>query len=255
MSDEGSGIGGAGSPEKGPEVRQAVISGVATAAVTAGALPLDTIGAIVAAGLGPPVALAVTSGISALHDHIAERRIGVLDEACSVANVTSQEALESIQRDPQKSLVFGLTMDAAARTIAEEKLKLLGRVLANVLATDDPTTVDRERLIIDTIASIEPPHINVLRRIEERYNPSGGYHGSVSEVALADLFSNMDEAAQFLAPILRTLNGAGLVWQQGVGGNLDDARRHTPDDLANTSTWTITSFGVTLLARLRTANS
>ena len=232
------------------KVEGALVSGATAAAVTGAVLPLAEVGNVLAAGLSPTAVLVASLGISALQHQIEGRRSAVVQDAATMADLTLEEVLEQVLSNEQKALAFGLTMDAAARTTAHEKMRLLSHALTNILIADSPDAVDRERVYLETVSRIEPPHIRVLQRVWDLEKRCGDSNDAVSEVELATLFRSEQEAAQFLLPLLQTLESSGLLWKQGIGSNYENALRETPGHPVDTSTWMTTSHGSALLDRL-----
>lgn len=90
----------------------------------------------------------------------AEHVTRMLDVASQESGYDRDTLVDRISRDDQRLIVALDAVQAAASTTMREKLPLLGTSLGR-LAADD-IKVDRERLIIQALASLEEPHVHVL---------------------------------------------------------------------------------------------
>jgi len=127
----------------------------------AGALLGGTVGAMAGAGLQPVLA-------QALHRAGAEiglwRRTSaakVLDHSSRLLGRSAEQVIDAAAGSPESAKLLADTMFAAAQTLNEEKIRALGRALANGLR-DDQARPDEEQLVVAALADVEAPHIKVL---------------------------------------------------------------------------------------------
>lgn len=201
-----------------------------------------------AAFTGDPVASAlVSTGGSALAVGLAQRvaniRWAKLDRLLAYGSRYSgldpDRLTEAVLVDEHRAEVFAQVVDAGVRTVAEEKLRLLAKVVANLADGPDEAELNTELLTVRALADIEAPHIQVLASLAGHGWPPS-----------FDIPSNL-LAGRY--PLLGVLATHGLVtteepdWRRDGGlpkpGPPAWIRR-------NAGPWRVTPFGLDLLSRL-----
>lgn len=134
----------------------ALIDGTAvilSVAIPPGA-PLIAAGATALKGVGPM-----------LQEH-QERNISLMiAEGRKETGLTADEFLEAVTSDPERLLPYVSACDAARRTALDEKVRALGRAVAN-LAQDD-ALVDDSTIWINIFAQVDAPHVRMVRALCE----------------------------------------------------------------------------------------
>jgi hypothetical protein len=123
-------------------------------------------GGSVGAGLAQaatPVAVMLTHRIfEELRMQSLQRTERVITEAALNVGVDDGTLIDELLSERRKAVLLGTALNAAARSIAEEKIAWFARCLeAGYLATDD-AVVDKETFFVDAFAEVEVPHIRVL---------------------------------------------------------------------------------------------
>ena len=130
---------------------------------------------------------------------------------------------------------------AAEGARTKEKLRLLARIVAsgsNPGAT--ATQVDRAHFLLDIVANLEPPHMEVLQKLAEQAPQGPDYDASVVGGWTARMLSQALPHLDDLAPVaLAALAGQGLVMNAQLGAAI------APES------WRLTEPGAWVLARLR----
>lgn len=86
----------------------------------------------------------------------------VLVEASSYSNKAPDEFAEIIRQDEERRLLGGIAFAAGSRTRNRDKIRGLGRALADGVLADDDARLDETHLILRAMDDLEAPHITVL---------------------------------------------------------------------------------------------
>jgi hypothetical protein len=118
-------------------------------------------GAIAGAWLGPKLKRWVRGVWAELSESVRQRQTDVLFWAIR-EGVPVDEMEARIKASKRTELLTGLALDAAWQTAWEDKVRTLGRSLAEGLLADDNAKIDTEQMIIAAIADIEGPQLAML---------------------------------------------------------------------------------------------
>jgi hypothetical protein len=118
-------------------------------------------GAIVGAAIEPGLAMLlhrVIQELSGLRSASAAQMLGGAARRLGRAPV---DMIEDALSQPRHAQLLGEAVQAAARTVNEQKLRALSRALANGLSHDE-TRLDEEQLVLSALAEVDTPHIKLL---------------------------------------------------------------------------------------------
>ncbi|MFD7026129.1 hypothetical protein [Promicromonospora sukumoe] len=104
----------------------------------------------------------------------------VLVEASSYSNKRPDELAESIRQNEERRLLGGLAFAAGSRTRNKDKIRGLGRALADGVLADDDARLDETHLILRAMDDLEAPHITVLDFLVNFY-PGKVWQGEQTE--------------------------------------------------------------------------
>jgi hypothetical protein len=145
--------------------------------------------------------------------------------------------------DPRFAALFEMALDASTRSAHDQKVRLLGRVVAQ--AANDTASVDDAGLVAATIRELEPAHVRALAILADfkgRHPDAGGIAAVIEGMAgfrtrtpekvsgssgiLRALMGTSDDVADAVSA---TLERQGLVWNDppgfGAWGITDYGRR------------------------------
>jgi hypothetical protein len=141
--------------------RAAIAGQVAAALAAAGMAISDPVVGAAAAGAVPV--------LTAMHDRWLagqrrkyERTVGTAVEESGLA---PEELASRLTSTVPRAALLGEVMDAAARTALEEKLDVLGRLLARGALADE-TSLDEELMWVRIMAQLEAPHLRALTALD-----------------------------------------------------------------------------------------
>ncbi|MCV2489447.1 hypothetical protein OF117_08705 [Geodermatophilus sp. YIM 151500] len=215
----------------------------AIASAATGVLDLATTGTPSAGVAAPLLAALVRYGLdvrSSRGERVLEataEQVGGLDRLADLA--TADEArLELTVR----------VIEAAMRTTHENKIRALGRVLANGL--DGHATVDQSQILTAALDAIEAPHVQVLAVLREQ---ADGHETEVRYADRAKLLTLTNTEIVDRLPGHRTVLGA--VTQVLAGHHLIEpvSGGVKSELLGGPGRWAITDLGRACLARLEEA--
>jgi hypothetical protein len=118
-------------------------------------------GAALGAGLGLLLEPLVKGVWAELSESARQRQTDVLFWAIR-EGIPVDEMAERISASEQTKLLTGFALSAATRTAWEDKLRTLGRSLAEGLLAEDGAKIDTEQMIIAAITDIEGPQLAML---------------------------------------------------------------------------------------------
>lgn len=164
----------------------------------------------------------------------AAEQVGGLDRLADLATA-DEGRLELIAR----------VIEAAMRTTRDEKIRVLGRVLANGVAGH--ATVDVSQILVGALDAVEAPHIQVLAMLRDNADSHTVELTGTNRVGLLTLPSGTiaDRLAgdrAVVRAVIQVLAGHHLI--EPVGGGLTYEQWGGPDR------WAITDLGRSLLRKL-----
>jgi hypothetical protein len=254
-----------------------VASNMLTAA--ASGLAGTTAGAVAAAA--SPLVTKIFATIGQRHVAQAQRSgEAVLEAALYASDLTPEQLEAAAAESAERLLLAGSALEAGTRTVNADKLRALGRALANGIKDD--ALVDPEMLAVAALADMEAPHVKVLRHVAEEWppiwsmggrRPRGGQRPQPGQPAWSakDLQAELPETSRVLDPVLATLLRHGLLAEvDQVGKAIQDAEQKRRDrERQNERTgatrydpfppkippveprWSASSFGLYVLTLLR----
>lgn len=256
-----------GESDQGPVVE---LLGQALAAVAGGHLAALAVG---------PDPLAMAAGSAAAQVTVARaaravlaRRAAKVEEMCvhaaATAGMVPQQLVDDCLADPVALELLGFAMDAAAQAIAEQKLRVIGTLLAEGVLAEDRAQLDMTYQLLRIWRDLEAPHVAVLEhmgRIDPRVPEAAGLEyqlGTYSIETLSRPDSDYHEPglphlADGMEALVAVLASHGLVeagaseerWRQWVNGAvMDHFRRPPPTDELR-----VTRLGLAVLDRYRRA--
>jgi hypothetical protein len=125
------------------------------------------LGGVIGAGLGSKLKRWVRGVWAELSASARRNQTDVLFWAIRFG-VTVEELKARINASGRTRLLTGTALDAASRTAWEDKVRTLGRSLAEGLLAEDSATIDTEQMIISAIADIEGPQLAMLELLVAR---------------------------------------------------------------------------------------
>jgi hypothetical protein len=141
------------------ERTQRVVAAAAGAAL--GGIMAGPPGAIAGAALDPMLEPLVMGIWAEFSEKARQRQVNVLISAIH-AGLPIDEMEDRINASERTQLLTGFALNAATRTAWEDKVRTLGRSLADGLLAEDSATIDTEQMIIAAIADIEGPQLAML---------------------------------------------------------------------------------------------
>jgi hypothetical protein len=205
-----------------------------------------TLGGIVGLFVGGPAGALAGAAATPVIETIVlrgrERAVRRANEALETAAVRlgldEQAFVDRALSNDGRLLLTLQVVQAASRTHWDEKVRLLGRVLADGLG--DGTRLDEAGFIAATINDIEPAHVELLAYIFERAQPR---HAVMTSSIRADL----PDFGETIFAILAALDRHGLIGEPpGLLGS-DDAGVDVD------AGWSPTGYGRKILSMLREA--
>jgi hypothetical protein len=164
---------------------------------------------------------ALDAGLLALRERRREACGYVLAVASNEANIPVDELVDALVNDPAKALLLARTLEAAADSASEAKVRVLGRGLASGAVTEDDALVMEEVGWAVMLREIEAPHLRILDYLakQDLETPGNMIVASLTELKEVSGFD------QLLGPALSMLERYSLVQTvQSLG--LDDHMRN-----------------------------
>jgi hypothetical protein len=124
--------------------------------------------------LSPQRAAVVLEWLDSWHVHDEDRGRTAFEAATEEAGTSADELLDAIMADERLTDLFRMTMELAARSGSEQKLKALGKALASGVLANDDAAYEQSLLLMRTIGQLEAPDIRVLSLVQhfERVHPT-----------------------------------------------------------------------------------
>ncbi|NYI40349.1 hypothetical protein [Demequina lutea] len=164
---------------------------------------------------------ALDTGLLALRERRRNSCGYVLAVASNEANTPIDELVEALVNNPAKALLLARTLEAAADSASEAKVRVLGRGLASGAVTEDDALVMEEVGWAVMLREIEAPHLRILDYLAKQ-DPETPGHMMVASWQDLKAVSGFDE---LLGPALSMLERNSLVQTvQSLG--LDDHMRN-----------------------------
>lgn len=141
----------------------------------------------------------------------AERFRALVEEATTRAQITPEDFLERVTREPHLHDAFTDAVQGALSTTDERKIRALARLLADGIHADD-AQVDIVRIVIRELSRLEVPHLRVLeimRNPPERENELRISPGT--SLGASNLIEFYPGATQVMDALLTHLETAGLI--------------------------------------------
>jgi AcrR family transcriptional regulator len=210
----------------------------------AGMLLAGPPGALVGAGAGVMVQRVVNAAMARRF----QRAVTAVEVAADEAGLSVEALYERLREKERLHELAAAVIAAAAETMLQAKIRALGQALARgTLATDD-AEIDREQFLVDTLADLKAPHLQVLHQVSGRYDDYGDpttpdgtpqAHGWSPDA----LRKAIPSLAPVLGPVLAILSGHDLIRNTAVGtlGYVPGPRDR----------WVLTEHGDDLLRLLR----
>lgn len=213
------------------------------ASAATGAVDLGMTGTPSAGVAAPLLAALVRFGGDARASR-QQRGARVLDRAAEKVGGLDRLAEIATADEPRLELTARV-IEAAMRTTREQKIRALGRVLANGL--DGHATVDQAQILTAALDAIEAPHIQVLVVLRDWADSHGGAIPDDQRVNLMTLVTGaiadrLPGHREILGAVLQVLAGHYLIEPVGMG--------QTYEAWGGPNRWALTQLGRALLARL-----
>lgn len=144
------------------------------------------------------------------------RLVELLSGSAREAALSPDKIVEQLTERPDLTVLAAEAIDAARRTTLNGKAAALGKCLGAIL--NDDALIDLESIWIRIVATVEPPHIRVLKFLLEHTGTMGTGStlwgtGPVMTITEMGQRLGLDEA---VFPLVQDLVGAGLVTTQGI---------------------------------------
>ncbi|MBO0609881.1 hypothetical protein [Myceligenerans salitolerans] len=153
--------------------RAAIGGEVAVALAAAGMAIGDPVAGVAVAGAVPALNAMYSRWLSGQRRKF-ERTVGTAVEESGLA---PDELASKLTSTVPHAALLGEVMDAASRTALEEKLDVLGRLLARGALAADGTSIDEELMWVRIMTRLEAPHLRVLTALDDA-RPTGSDRAS-----------------------------------------------------------------------------
>jgi hypothetical protein len=211
----------------------------------------------------PIASLAIAKAVEAVHDRRVQRAQDVLVIAAKETDSEIDDLVERLLADPKRISLLANAVDGASHAIAEEKINLFAKALANGSLMGDDAVLDKEIYIIEIFRQLEMPHIRVLRYLGEAYSPDILRPASVRTMmrSRSEIQRQIPQISTLVPLILNDLQRAHLidVYPDSPISSLASLRHwiavNAGRDVMNPligddDKWLITGFGKECLTRL-----
>lgn len=207
----------------------------------------------------PPAAIplaGVSASLQALGERLSDmqqqKTQELLQAAAAESSLDAEEVVTRLIEQPEFVLLAAEAIDAARRTRLEGKAKALGASLGALIADD--ALLDLESVWVRILATVEPPHIRILKFFLEHTATMGTGStlwgtGPIMKVSDVGEALGLNEAA---LPLVQDLVRAGLLMDPGAEGmDTETGAYEIPD--AFSQPVKATPLGAQLFARLSSA--
>jgi hypothetical protein len=173
----------------------------------------------VALALIPWAGGAVVAAIDGVQERRIRRAVRLIQKGLEDHGMRL-EALEAVSRDEERAEVLAHAVRVAMDSRSEEKLDALARILADSVAGTDRSTMERAHLLLNLLAGLEGPHIEVLATIGARHPGVGALSGQpVVGLNREGLLLHRPDLGEIIDPVLAALQVLGLVVNLGSTGS------------------------------------
>lgn len=226
---------------------QAAAAGVdATSALVAAGVGM-AVGGPVGALAGAAIAPAVKLGLEAAWDYMQNRqsvRVGqVIAIAADAAGISAAQLRDRLQSKPELEELFMRTIRAAANSAVEDEIVALAKALVVGATSDDPAQIEFESIFVDVVASLDFPHLELLKRFG--WTPAqlklGDDDHPVNSLNIGQIKMVLPDYDAMVESLPATLESRGL---------LVSSRVSTLGGGQGEPTWKLTPFGQRVLNRL-----
>ncbi|MGY5885038.1 hypothetical protein [Modestobacter lacusdianchii] len=152
-------------PEDGETLRQVLKVLIATLGGGLGFMVGGPGGAAAVAGATEGAGVALDVLAHRMRQRSASNASGAVDVALDASCMSEAQLIDALTRDPSACLLATTALNAAAETALQEKVRLMGHVLAN--AATDAAVVDEELLVARAVRVLEAPHFRVLALLDD----------------------------------------------------------------------------------------
>lgn len=226
------------------DYERAAIGGEIAAALAAAGLALHDPGAGVAAAGAAPALSAMYGRWLASQRRKYERTVGT---AVAESGLTPDDLASRLTSTVPHATLLGEVMDAAARTALEEKLDVLGRLLA-CGALADGVGVDEELMWVRIMAKLEAPHLRALSALDAAQPTDTDRADWMYERTRAAFNAVGSSDPVLRSHVLSELEGSKLA-QWRYGDSHPASYGLSSGGSAGDRFWSITKLGVTCLDR------
>lgn len=164
---------------------------------------------------------ALDSGIKALRERRREACGYALAIAAADAKMPVDDLVRALVNDPARALLLARTMEAAADSASDTKVRVLGRGLASGAVAEDDALVMEEVGWAALLREIEAPHLRILTYLAQEDPETPGH----MIVASWEELRNQSGFNELLGPALSMLERHSLVRTVEALG-LDDSLRN-----------------------------
>jgi hypothetical protein len=173
---------------------------VVTAAVVGPLAGLaDATGSPLLVGVAASAAVGIDAGLRKLGELRVRRAIDTYEDAASMAGIPAEEMLTAVLATERLLDLFGVCVEASARTPLRIKRRILARLLAEGYGEPDQTKLENRVYMARILNDLEQPHFVILREL-----------ATVETATLVNLAALLDPP-QFVDSTLSVLIRNGLV--------------------------------------------
>ena len=139
----------------------------------------------------------------------------VLDTAAhAIGGMTAVELVEHIKGDPERERLLAIAAIAGGETVLTEKIKALGKALADGILAKDDAKVNEQAMILAAMRDIEAPHVKVISMMfnnREPGPPDGWFRKFVYRPWTREHFQRDSSFGITLRSILATLERHAII--------------------------------------------
>lgn len=185
----------------------------------------------------------IISGLQQRRTYVAEHALGAISE-----QVGWDAFLSIVEGNPEIEAILWTALQAITMTGVESKRRVLQKVVANAMTSDDP--IDMDQLKVMALAELDAPHLRALVRLAEadwldRKSSSRRRDSSPeNEQTYVDMVAKREPI-----PVLAALIRTGVVYPGGAVDTGQGLLRMPP--ARELSVGGVTEFGEDLLDDLR----
>lgn len=246
-------------PEDRETLQQALKVLIATLGGGLGFMVGGPVGAAAVAGATESAGVALDVLAHRMRQRSASNAARAIDVALDASCMSEAQLIDALTRDPSTCLLATTALNAAADTALQEKIRLMGHVLAN--AATDVAVVDEELIVARAVRVLEAPHFRTLALLDDPPRFDGDPEGtSTMRWTPQYLASSLGWPQRSVTSVLLTLQSvaAALLSPSTIDGGRASYREllrtRGPLEL-NEMYCEITDFGAHLADRIRQASA